>query len=1119
MKKQVFSLATLALFLFLSSISQGDQPHLKWVYEGKGTLYAPPLATDVHPSHGLEILISDAEVRTLRCIDATGEEIWSFRGDWKKRLTAGAAVSHHTSYKGPVAVIPGSDGLLWCVDAGTGRGIWKREIGSVTWGSALWADLDGDGLDEVVAGTEGSVVALDDHGKERWTFQRSEGDPSLNIQSPICSCDIDGDGKSEIFGLDQFAVFCLRPDGTPRWVNYPGDVLSGPLIVSDIDHDSCPELFCGMDQETGAMAWNADEGTLSWRFPMPGSPTGIATGNLDHLGNEEIVVADDQGLVHALRADGALLWSARFSEQAGAGVSLGDVDGDDEIEILLASGDHWLYCLDSTGRLEWRSNADLRILGTATIADVDRDGKIEWLFCGSDHKLRCLSLDAPWNPALVPWPSSRVDERLTGSAFARKKPSLEAAVFTFRPLLAYSDFETAQATDPSATYPKESDIGQRRTVRPAGWVPEKNTSVAWRLDADPSHDGSKILNVAGALILLSNPVPVDTSLHQVSAKVRGQGPGTLSARLRWCGTQGILREDDLAAPASADDGQGWVPLQLEESLPPQGALTVCMVLETGAKGGCWAGPQLRGTFRVLPKAQVLVNQVGYDVGAPKRFTVQTNFEAEEDATFSVIEEDGTETFSGKLSNEGRILGHFGNDWGHAYWRGDFSSVDKPGRYNVRVSVGEVSSLSWPFEIGGSLIWERTARPAYRFFTYQRCGCEVPGFHAPCHLDDGITIDGTHYDLSGGWHDAGDYNTYQNAPYVYGLARAYGIQRKAFDGQDEDGNGIGDFLEEILWGGDHSRRMIAPNGSAFGAITSGYGFWGPPSIETDNLPDTGDERPLNPPGWDCDSRVHAAAMARIATFVEDKDPWIEAAERAVAWSIQGEKKGPHLFSACVDLYAATGQEKYARLARELLPRVAADETIVDAIQRYDDVFGEDHSEQLRRVLKAKAEETLKLADNPFGVLTFGPVESPNFFGTPKDGNPWRVGTNSHLCQGASLMALAHAVAPNQRYLAFIYDQINWILGTNPFNVSLMEGTGSTFVPTYHNRLLFAGVPRGAVPGSVINGITCERPGKDVPYLDMSGVDIPNYSANECWLPHNTHYLNLLANLKAIDRSAG
>ncbi|HIO80875.1 TPA: hypothetical protein EYG59_20020 [Candidatus Poribacteria bacterium] len=44
---------------------------------------------------------------------------------------------------------------------------------------------------------------------------------------------------------------------------------------------------------------------------------------------------------------------------------------------------------------------------------------------------------------------------------------------------------------------------------------------------------------------------------------------------------------------------------------------------------------------------------------------------------------------------------------------------------------------------------------------------------------------------------------------------------------------------------------------------------------------------------------------------------------------------------------------------------------------------------------------------------------------------------------------------------MYDQLNWILGNNPFNISLMEEQGSAFPTTYHHRYLFGGVDRGAV----------------------------------------------------------
>ena len=55
------------------------------------------------------------------------------------------------------------------------------------------------------------------------------------------------------------------------------------------------------------------------------------------------------------------------------------------------------------------------------------------------------------------------------------------------------------------------------------------------------------------------------------------------------------------------------------------------------------------------------------------------------------------------------------------------------------------------------ILKQTAADAVDFFFVQRCGFDVPGWHKACHLDDAKLPDGTHLDVTGGWHSAGDYN--------------------------------------------------------------------------------------------------------------------------------------------------------------------------------------------------------------------------------------------------------------------------------------------------------------------------------------------------------------------------
>jgi hypothetical protein len=181
-----------------------------------------------------------------------------------------------------------------------------------------------------------------------------------------------------------------------------------------------------------------------------------------------------------------------------------------------------------------------------------------------------------------------------------------------------------------------------------------------------------------------------------------------------------------------------------------------------------------------PGTHVLVNQVGYDSGAPKRLLLQTDAGLPE--RFEILDASGAPVFEGPLLPQGRIVGAYHTDWGYTYATGDFSTLDTTGAgFRARAKRGEETFLSPPFAIGPDLLWNETAMYAVAFFYYQRCGFEVPGFHKACHLDDAVGPDRkTQYDLRGGWHDAGDYNKYQNAPYGYALARAYGWRRAAFD---------------------------------------------------------------------------------------------------------------------------------------------------------------------------------------------------------------------------------------------------------------------------------------------------------------------------------------------------
>ncbi|VAX16629.1 hypothetical protein MNBD_IGNAVI01-2028 [hydrothermal vent metagenome] len=1112
------SILFIAIFLLYSS-SIYSQPEEKWIFTAKSQLYASPLVADICPNVGNETIISDSEARILRCISSSGEQIWEYDGQWKKRLSSGAALTWKSPNGNPLLIIGNGDGSLTCIDAVTGRQVWKNIAGTISWGNAIWADINGDGIDEAIAGSEDNgITAFNIDGELLWNYKGGSDRPILSLKTPIAASDINDDGQSEIFAADRIGVFCLNGDGTLKWDLQTGDEFNSAPVIADANLDGLPEVYCSSFDDNILFSINALNGNIIWQHRLLNkvdiySGSAIAVGDISGDASEEILISDSKGYVYTLSSEGELLWIHTSEMETHSAITLGDVDGDGDVEVLVASGDHFLYSLNNKGFVEWRYKADLRLIYPATIVDIDNDGKTDILICGSDQKLRCLTLNKKYNPRKNPWSSYRFDAAKTGSSF-NKRGKQSARINDKRELLLFGDFERVKIAEAKSKYLSGSKNYETRTKRPREWFAEISSGAKWQLDSLEKHSGHfavKITTKDKRFQLGSTEIAVDNSLRNIDVSVWYKGKTTPTAEIVWQGANGIIRVDQLKV--DEPDKSGWIQLSKNNLIPPNSASWFKLVLDAEPSAvSWWDDAHIKGNFEVERKVQVYVNQLGFELSGQKFFTASSNYKSKS-ASYEIVDQNDETVYSSSLKFRDRIKGAFGHDWGSYYWRGDFSQLKNPGHYRIKIILDGLEDTSWPFEIADNIYWKNTVRPAFKFFYYQRCGMEVPGFHKACHLDD--AADEKHeqfFDLAGGWHDAGDYNKYYNAPYVLGLANAYQNQQDLILSEEIDKDGTNEILDEILWGADFSRRMIAPDGSARGELTSGWGYFGAPELETDNIPKTGDERPLKGGVSGKNSSRHTAAMAKVARITKENSKYIEAAKRGLAWAVDQKLQGPLQLSAAIDLYAVTGEEEYSELSKKLFDVCGLNDAAV-AIE-YDKIFQTDHSQQIREKLTKEADRMLEWSDNPFGFYTYGPKENSNFFGTPADHPKFAIGTDHYILDAVEKMGLAYLYNPNPLYLEFIYNQLNWILGNNPYGISLMEGVGSSFAPTYHHRYFLAGVPRGAVPGGIINGIVWKDIGVDTPYFDMSGVDIPYYASNEFWLPHNTNYLKAISVLQKI-----
>jgi hypothetical protein len=154
-------------------------------------------------------------------------------------------------------------------------------------------------------------------------------------------------------------------------------------------------------------------------------------------------------------------------------------------------------------------------------------------------------------------------------------------------------------------------------------------------------------------------------------------------------------------------------------------------------------------------------------------------------------------------------------------------------------------------------------------------------------------------------------------------------------------------------------------------------------------------------------------------------------------------------------------------------------------------------------------------NPFGYSRqivqdkTGARRTSFFFPHNTETEPWWQGENARLgsmAAAARLAAQAFAAdaAFHRRLEAFGRDQLNWVLGLNPYDSCMLQGQGRNN-PAY---MFFDSYEYTNAPGGIVNGITAGYTDEqDIDYylhFKQTGKD-DDWRWAEQWLPHAAWYL--------------
>jgi hypothetical protein len=543
-----------------------------------------------------------------------------------------------------------------------------------------------------------------------------------------------------------------------------------------------------------------------------------------------------------------------------------------------------------------------------------------------------------------------------------------------------------------------------------------------------------------------------------------------------------------------------------------------------------------------------LNHLGFDTLGPKHVVVEG---AAGLGRYSIVGADHVAVWCGSLSSIAFATWGSGN----SFYAVDFTELTRPGSYRLQIG----NALSDPFEISDSRLFASTFASVLGYFKSSRADdtdvwaadASAPFFGSSARAD-----------VRGGWYDAsGDISKYlshlsyanfmnpQQIPLVaWALAWVYDQGGTALAA-----SGSAAALQaEALWGADYLLRVLDPAGYFYINVFDGWsGNVGARQIcafEGQYGAMTADFQSALREG----GGMSIAALARVARWKADgaftSAQYLAGAKSAfdylntngVKYCDDGKENVIDDYTgllAASELFATTQDATYLQAARaratSLMGRLGPDGYFIAdgasrpfwhasdaglptvALARYVQV----ETDASKRGLAKQAIQThlnylrdvTNAVANPFGYARQHVAAGTASFFIPHDNESgyWWQGENARLASlaAAALMGAKVLGTSGTQYLdllSFAGNQIDWILGNNPYDICFLNGSGKNNPPPY-----CASKPQGGtLVGGISNGITGANPdGSGIQWNGTTPYSTcgDDWRSVEQWIPHAAWFM--------------
>ncbi len=517
---------------------------------------------------------------------------------------------------------------------------------------------------------------------------------------------------------------------------------------------------------------------------------------------------------------------------------------------------------------------------------------------------------------------------------------------------------------------------------------------------------------------------------------------------------------------------------------------------------------------------VYVNQAGYLPGSKKIAVLAESTEqrkelcCQQNKTVQLVDEAGDIVFETEAVYKG-----LDDAAGDVVWQADFTEFNRQGVYRVK---GAEDACSVSFRIGEGIYGELNALLCKALY-FQRCGMALESTYAgifartTCHEEDAVlyteyaAMDGDnadalqHFEVKGGWHDAGDFGRYPTAAATAlgHILYAWKWFPESFSGElniPESGNGIPDILNECLYELKWMIKMQQEDGGVWHKLTT--------LCHADFIMPCDDRGQLLLfPVSSMAVGDFAAVMALACRIYKEHDAAfakqaLEAALKSWNWLEQhpefvgfqnpegcntgeygdGSDKDER-FWAATELYYATGDEKYLKAAE-----VYMNDCMNKTGLGWADMAGFGGLALLDGIITGREaacalEEKMQNAYREYYLQEAAHLMqiSEKGYGVALNAGEYCWGSNMCVLNRGIILATAYLLSGNEGYKNGALYQMDYLLGVNAVGYSYVTGVGERAYAHPHNRVTEADGIEETIPGFVSggpNGVPADDTAKEI-----------------------------------------